>query len=94
MIGVAMYGRGYKLQYPSINGIGAQALVGSNGNSMGPFTKSKGLLAYYEVIRPGIENILFVIQSSELHRNKTTNIIFIISGYKINLSEMFSRNML
>lgn len=65
MIGVAMYGRGYKLQYPSINGIGAQALVGSNGNSMGPFTKSKGLLAYYEVIRPGVENILFVIQSSE-----------------------------
>lgn len=44
-----MYGRGFKLQYPSINGIGAQALVGSNGNSMGPFTKSKGLLSFYEV---------------------------------------------
>ncbi|XP_061170028.1 uncharacterized protein LOC133179255 [Saccostrea echinata] len=49
VIGMAMYGRGYKLQYLSINGIGAQALVGSSGNSMGPFTKSKGLLAYYEI---------------------------------------------
>uniref|UniRef100_K1PKV2 Acidic mammalian chitinase n=1 Tax=Magallana gigas TaxID=29159 RepID=K1PKV2_MAGGI len=49
LIGIAMYGRGFKLQYPSINGIGAQALVGSNGNSMGPFTKSKGLLSFYEI---------------------------------------------
>ena len=46
VVGMAMYGRGYKLVNPSVHGMGAPA---QGPASRGPHTEEDGLLAYYEV---------------------------------------------
>ncbi|KAK2178218.1 hypothetical protein NP493_553g02028 [Ridgeia piscesae] len=46
VVGMAMYGRGYKLANPSIHGMGAPA---QGPSSRGRHTEEDGFLAYYEV---------------------------------------------
>ena len=46
MVGMATYGRAFKLKNAAVNGVG----VGTTGAApIGPFTRESGFYAYYEV---------------------------------------------
>ena len=55
VVGMAMYGRGYKLANPSIHGMGAPA---QGPSSRGRHTEEDGFLAYYEVCAYTCVNIV------------------------------------
>ena len=72
VIGMPTYGRGFTLQNPTVNGIGAPA---SGASVAGLYTREAGFLAYYEVC-------------NELYPNHHISILWIIrvNGYSLRLS--------
>lgn len=49
IVGIAFYGRSFKLGQKDVNGLGAPIKVWDGGPNPGPYTNASGFLSYYEI---------------------------------------------